>query len=48
MEAAALIRRLRETLRKIAHDDYTRADEQLTNSQPMMIWQLVALRALED
>ena len=39
--------RMREALHKIAYDAYTKEDESLTSSQPTMIWNLVAQRALE-
>lgn len=39
---------LQNALRRIANDDYTKADERLTSTQPMMIWQLVALQALKE
>src|SRR5438270_784514 len=47
-KAADEIERLRAVLQKIAGDNYTREDERLTSTQPMMIWQLVARNALEQ
>lgn len=44
--AQARIKELEAALHKIANDAYTREDERLTSSQPMMIWQLVARKAL--
>lgn len=38
--------RFEAALHKIAYEAYTAEDEKLTSSQPMMIWQLVALKAL--
>jgi hypothetical protein len=46
-ELQAENRRLRDALTKIAWDAYTREDEKMAFTEPTMIWQSVARKALE-